>query len=403
MITQVKIENFRCLQNVQVTLKNFNVLVGMNDSGKSSFLEVFEILHKSSHEDTSQMFPEHLRKHIWQQDLEKKVGITVEWDTNASYQLVLGQVNTATAPIKSATIIASERLIIKGEECYHTTRERLRTFFGEFLSIAPLIDNNKGHLPEIPGVQAAILRNNYPEVQTIWQFFNNIKSYSFIVDKLRQPAPVRKIEAGMDSDGFGLPAYLAALKLEEDERFFQIVHALHEVIPRIKAINISQVGQQNLYELSFTDINSGIKIPASVCSDGVLLFLAYLTLLHSPTPPSLILIEEPENGVHPHRLESIVSYLKKLSQTQVNGQTPQIIVTTHSPYLLDYVEEDEVLVFYRSKKDGATVVKRLSEIPDFAAKKKGFLLGEFWTAFGEEALIGEEDSLVGEKEHGDKN
>jgi predicted ATPase len=99
------------------------------------------------------------------------------------------------------------------------------------------------------------------------------------------------------------------------------------------------------------------------------------------------LIEEPENGVHPCRLKSIVSYLKKLSQTVVNGKTPQILLSTHSPYLLDYVEAEEVLVFHRSSKDGATAVKRLSEIPDFKKKSTGFLLGEFWTAFEEEALV----------------
>jgi len=378
MITQVKIENFYCLQNVQVTLKDFNVLVGMNDSGKSSFLEVFEILHKSTHEATDQMFPDRLRKHIWQQDIEKEIGIAVEWDKNISYQIALKEIGQYIRIIKEHLVIDDKQVIISLPK---------KSQGGQEISLLNQVIN--GNII-ITGLEGNVLK----KMQDTLAFLNNIKKYSFTPDRLRQPTPARKIEDTFDSDGLGLPSYLAVLKLEEDERFFQIVRALQAVIPRIKTINIAQVGPQNLYELSFTDINTGIKIPASVCSDGVLLFLAYLTLLYSPTPPSLILIENPENNIYPHYLESIVSYLKRLSQTQINGQTPQIIVTTHSPYLLDYVEAGEVLVFYRHEKDGTTVVKRLSEIPNFEAKKKDLLLGELWTTLGEEALMETGKALI---------
>jgi predicted ATPase len=102
--------------------------------------------------------------------------------------------------------------------------------------------------------------------------------------------------------------------------------------------------------------------------------LGFLAITHQPTPPQLLLIEEPENGVHFASLKDIVAALKKVSE---DGKT-QVFVTTHSPYLLDLVEPEEVLMFEKAA-DGSVNAKRMSEFPDMADMKKNFMTGEIWT------------------------
>jgi len=125
-------------------------------------------------------------------------------------------------------------------------------------------------------------------------------------------------------------------------------------------------------------------LPASQASDGVLIVLAYLAVMHLPTPPALILIEEPENGIHPKRLQEIVHILRAL--VEQNGHT-QMLMTSHSPYLLDEFQPDEVTLC-RKNRNGAVQTRRLSEIEQVCSQLDVFSLGEIWTGEGDERLAG---------------
>ncbi len=85
--------------------------------------------------------------------------------------------------------------------------------------------------------------------------------------------------------------------------------------------------------------------------------------MHLPTPPAVILIEEPENGIHPKRLQEIVRMLRTL--VEQSGHT-QILMTSHSPYLLDEFQADEVTLC-RKDEHGAIQTRRFSEIEHRAA------------------------------------
>jgi predicted ATPase len=109
-----------------------------------------------------------------------------------------------------------------------------------------------------------------------------------------------------------------------------------------------------------------------------MLSLAYLALCYQLTPPSLLLIEEPETGVHHASLKDIVETLKQL--TKEKGV--QVIMTTHSPYLLDHVEAEQVHVFTKDP-EGAVHAKRLSEFEDVSDMKSHFMSGEIWSILAE--------------------
>ena len=128
-------------------------------------------------------------------------------------------------------------------------------------------------------------------------------------------------------------------------------------------------------------------MPGHSVSAGVTLLTFFLCLAHHPNPPDLVLIEEPENGVHPKRLAQVAGLLRSLTKGEHSGHQAQVIVSTHSPYLLDHVHlpEDEVLVFRRAA-DGSRTVE-----PADAAGLKAFLgefmMGEIWFNRGEDGLV----------------
>jgi predicted ATPase len=126
----------------------------------------------------------------------------------------------------------------------------------------------------------------------------------------------------------------------------------------------------------------GTEIAASQLSDGTLIVLAYLAVLYSPQPPSFLLIEEPENGIHPLRLREVVKILRDVVNEQ---DKTQVILTTHSPYVVDRFEPNEVTLC-RMQEAGEVRVQRLIDSPLVKQQKDLFTLGEIWTLEGDEAL-----------------
>jgi predicted ATPase len=200
----------------------------------------------------------------------------------------------------------------------------------------------------------------------------------------------------LSSDGHGLPLLLDYILGTDREAFEQIEHDLAILAPYVKAIRIkphrfgngtpgaARVGKSLSFEL-----RSGGELAASLASQGVMLFLAYLTLAHAANTPAIMLIEEPENGVHPRQLQRIAEYLKRLTDPARGASAVQLIVATHSPYFLDFVEPGSVRVFGR-KPNGETVVAPLLDLP--GVKKRlasGFSLGEMWFNVGEDKLLAE--------------
>jgi len=117
-------------------------------------------------------------------------------------------------------------------------------------------------------------------------------------------------------------------------------------------------------------------------SDGVILHLALLALVHGPQPPSMLLLEDPESGVHPARLVALCNTLRDWA-TRTGCQ---VVLTTHMPYLLDAVQPDEAW-FCRRGADGIATVSCFADLADLDRQLRVRSLGEVWSALGEETLF----------------
>ena len=116
------------------------------------------------------------------------------------------------------------------------------------------------------------------------------------------------------------------------------------------------------------------KVPGWLLSTGTLRILALLALLRHPEPPPLIIIEEIENGLDPQSVRLIISEMRDAIS---DGKT-QIIMTTHSPFLLDLVSLDHIVLVERI--DGKPVFSRPGDSEELQQWAESFSLGTLYTA-----------------------
>lgn len=215
----------------------------------------------------------------------------------------------------------------------------------------------------------------------------------------------------MEPTGFGLALCLDDI-IGYDRRVFDQLEARFKSIftdvdvirllpepafrsPRDAENNVPQIQNADGKGLHF-QLTGGTTIRAAQASDGMLLILAYLAILHLPQPPRVLLIEEPENGIHPARLNDVLSILRDLIHSQSHTQ---VVMTTHSPYVLDLFQPKEVTLCFKGK-DGAVQTRRLSESKTVREQIDVFTLGEIWTGSGDERLMEPADLEAVGTEHG---
>ena len=174
------------------------------------------------------------------------------------------------------------------------------------------------------------------------------------------------------ADGSNLAAFLFLLSKKHPNAYTQIRQTVRLAAPFFDdfVLQPSELNEEKIL-LEWRHRGSDAYFNASSLSDGSLRFIALATLLLQPESlrPSVILLDEPELGLHPYAITLLASLLKQASQAS------QIIVATQSPLLLDHFDPEDVLVAERA--DGATQLRRLESIK-LAAWLEDYSLGQLW-------------------------
>jgi predicted ATPase len=192
-------------------------------------------------------------------------------------------------------------------------------------------------------------------------------------------------DLSIGDNGGRVAALLDFLLRRDRKRFFQIVDTLKG---NIRGLEDIEIGTPNAHTRRIDLLTeNGFRLKADEASVGVRLLLFFVSLAHHPRPPRTILLEEPENGIHPKRLKDVMSLLRAVASGRFADHPAQVIVTTHSPYLLDFVDHstDQVLVFERQD-DGGRVAKPLDR-ERLQAFLDEFMLGEIWFNEEEAGLV----------------
>jgi predicted ATPase len=209
----------------------------------------------------------------------------------------------------------------------------------------------------------------YPHLQTLRQFL----SHWFMANLTHlstQALPAAASPEYLSSTGDNLTNLIDTLQTHQPEQFQSIVQELTRQIPRLTDIQTIPINGRR--RLHIKDNNATTALSADQASDGTLLLLAYLLLLQSSNPHHLVLIDEPENNLHPRLMTDLGEKFRAASAQQ------QILITTHSPHLVDTLRPTELWILHRES-DGFTQACRASDIRGINAFiENGALLGQLW-------------------------
>ena len=402
MLTRATIDGFKCLRHVDVPLYPLTVLIGKNDTGKTSFLEALHLLGRIvAHEERAALQPPwSVESLAW--NGEGADGI-LGWSIEIGPGARTGLASPAHYALRVARAAAKDKPFEVREESCDVGATRLTSAQAGVkrrISVSGSPDSAPDFDEFASEAALATISRRHANLGQVARALSSSVRYQLDARELAKAAPLLEVEAKQMSlrhDGFGLPAVLDALLGEERAAFDAIERELAEAVPIISGIRLRSVRvpsyagggspQEAMGKALTFALRTGGEIAAPLVSDGVLLFLAYLTLLHSPSAPSVLLIEEPENGVHPRELERVAGYLRRITAEDRGARQGQVILATHSPYFLDYVDAEHVIVFGR-RENGETVVRPLLEVEGVRERIDGGLsVGEMWFNVGEDALL----------------
>ena len=198
---------------------------------------------------------------------------------------------------------------------------------------------------------------------------------SYFTPDAARALPLAGPQRHLNTHGDNLGNVVQFMEREHPERFASILRRVAERIPGIDRIDTVRT-EDNRLLLRFNDKGFEDPFYAQQMSDGTLKLFAYLIMLEDPTPPPLICIEEPENGLY-HKLLEILAGEFRARATGKEG-APQVFVTTHQPYFVDALRPEETWIMEKGG-DGFSKIRRASADPTVAAMAKQELpLGGLW-------------------------
>ena len=404
MISQVKVKNFKALgEPAPVRLTPFTVLVGPNDTGKTSFLEAIYALAESTSRPLADCFwsPWERLQLVHNQNSDANV----EFDADLE-SLPCGNDKRANAKDRLHYYL-SLTFLAQAERNCQACCERISEY--DLTGNVAEMNSKSQSRTAVCSYQAGA--GFPPDQQTLLKRVLNSLSQSALarwdVEELGMPSHLnadRRLP--FDPSGYGLATCIAEMKLGKGGHFDALKTAFCGLFTDFDDILVRRTSVQGFtrderfrkqqtkigegYAISLLR-KDGIEVPAGLASGGILVTLGYLTLVNLENPRKLLLIEEPENALHPGRIKEIIDVLRQATQPPTNCQ---IVMTTHSPLLLDYFEPEEVRIFLRNEQNDIEI-HNLADVPEIRDRLNYLMLGELVYNEGEQELVKEIRQHVG--------
>lgn len=371
MLRSVRIRNFKCLRDITVPLGRLNVLIGPNAIGKSTVLQAIAVGgNLAFNSPLGDLLPPHQQPRDW---LTKAVALPAALEVE--FCIGAFEAERVTGPLSF-----SARINVDSDSADIPTA-----------ALGERIENLRSAAMLRTGDDVITLETIDSLPSQIVETIRGLRVFRFHPREISRPAHIAdNATPVLDGSGFGVASVLRYLSGVDRPSLEKIENVIRETFfEELDRINTPELrsGNDTLTRYEFVT-GAGQTIPAEELSDGVLLVLGLLVLRYGPVPQKILLLEEPENGVHPRALEFIMQHLRAMCDPSNNGPFEQILVTTHSPYLPDYAEPDEVIVFGREE-SGNIRAARLADLPEIETRTKYFNLGEFIHMEGEQKIVRE--------------
>jgi predicted ATPase len=197
-----------------------------------------------------------------------------------------------------------------------------------------------------------------PQASVFSTRLSNVRRFDLLLGELR-PDQKAGDSLQLSANGSNMPSVLRHIRSISQSSWDRILRTVGIIAPHVTSIG-SQGLRTGREFVEFTETAARRGVESWESSDGTLRALAILLALESHNRNSTILIEEPEQNLHPWAVRQIVEHMREV----IEERRIQVIVTTHSPQVLEMVRPEEVLVSTRTDEDG-TKFRTLEQIlPD---------------------------------------
>ncbi len=393
MIEKITLKNFKSHENTEIELGQVTVLVGPNGCGKTSFLKAVHCLSESVWRAWDSVFVG-----------EQSPSVLVRKERQ-SFEIGATGANLYQNGINPDFFGWSVSIKLQRAGTWHARsnwvwmdEKKPTVFLKEGQSILEAAGSTQTEQEAAGSSETEQEAEGSTETEIVDSIY-----FQASLEKLKEPSHLKTLPLQIAPDGSGLASVLADLKTTENPKFGEIENDLRAIVPTIKRIKARRV-QITLKEEKIISVNetripynepredvgdelifdttSANEIPAPAMSDGTLLVLGIIALMHSPESPRLILLDDIERGLHPLAQIKLMELLKQFAETH----NRQIIITSHSPYILDALEPKDVWVMDMDK-EGISRCKRLSDHPDIEHAMQVLTTGEAWSASGEDWVL----------------
>lgn len=393
MLAQVEALNYKCLRYIQQKLFPFQVLVGPNASGKSTFLDVVAFLGDLLREGAERAISKRaqsLQELVWKREgnmfelavmLRLPKTLQARWPKNGAgytycrYEVSIG-IDRSHGGIRS--LGENFFLVRNNSESQSVQRalfpmeprppdsivleKRRRTPAG-WKKIVSLTEEGKAYFrsettdwnfPLRPGPQKAALAL-VPEEEDRFPISNwakkvlteGVQVLALNSLAMRQPCSPTAPRT-FQPDGSNLPLVVRELRDKSKPKYEAWLGHVQTVLPDLVGVDVIERPEDRHLYLRAA-YNSGLKIPSWLISDGTLRLLALTLLAYLPPADRVYLIEEPENGVHPRAMEAVFQSLSSV-------YTGQLLLATHSPLILGLARPEQILCFARTETGATDIV-----------------------------------------------
>jgi predicted ATPase len=344
-LDRIEVEGFKSIRQLRLDLKPLNVLIGANGAGKSNFISVFGLL-----------------RHI----IEGRLQVYVAQAGGADALLHFGGKQTSELKLRLSLGELGYDL-----ELVPSTTDTLIFAHEQY---QPVLSAN-----DIWGIQghreALLLGGTHrgPQPHQVLERMQGWRVYHFhdtsASAKVKQTGDIGDNEA-LRPDASNLAAFLFLLRTKHPESYRRIVSTIRLVAPFFNDFRLrpSPFNEQKI-QLEWSERSSDAYFNAHAFSDGTLRFICLATLLLQPNLPSLILIDEPELGLHPYAIQVLAGLVRSASEKT------QVILSTQSVSLVNQFAPEELVVVDRS--NGESLFRRLSP-EDTKDWLEDYSLGELW-------------------------
>jgi predicted ATPase len=349
-LDKIEIKGFKSIKELNLELKNINILIGANGAGKSNLISFFKLLNE--------LIEKRLQFFVATKGGANSFlyhGRKVTSSISARFHFALNEYYFSLSPTDvNSFVFETEELIFKG--LYHNSRPT--TYLGsghpESLAYDAFSKNNR------------IAQYVIPKVATwkVYHFHDTSDSAP-----CKQPCDIND-NMYLRGDAANLPAFLFLLKEKFPKHYSNIVETIQLVTPFFDDFILRPLtSNSSMIQLEWREKDSDFPFRASNLSDGTLRFICLATLLLQPFMPSLIILDEPELGLHPYAISILAQLLKQSSLTS------QLLISTQSVTLINHFSPEDVIAV--DKQQGQSVFHRLDKMK-IEEWMEEYSLGELW-------------------------